>query len=464
MFLNDNFVLKNQIAQKLYHEYASKMPIYDYHCHLNPKEIYENQNFENITQAWLSGDHYKWRLMRANGVPERLITGDGDDYEKFLAWASTIEQCIGNPLYVWTNLELRRIFEIDELLTRENAPLIWEKANARLKLPEMRVQNLIKRFKVKVICTTDDPIDSLAYHKKLQDNAAFKVLPTFRADQLIHIEAASFTSYLEKLTQTTQQTIGSYQDFILAIKARITYFAQLGCRLSDQSLSTLSINNRPDANRMATIFSKRLNRKQLSPAEINEFQFGMLVELMKCYAKENWVAQMHLMVSRNNNRKLFEASGADSGGDAMLDNQIQAGLGQLFDLLNTENQLPKTILYSLNPNDYIPIVSLMGCFQADVKGKIQFGSAWWFNDTYSGMRHQLTTIAEGSILANFVGMLTDSRSFLSYPRHEYFRRILCQLISEWVEDGQLTDDLDFLGQIVAQISYKNAKSYFNIEC
>lgn len=464
MFLNDNFVLKNEIAQKLYHEYASKMPIYDYHCHLDPKEIYENQNFENITQAWLYGDHYKWRLMRANGISEKLITGDGDDYEKFLAWAATIERCIGNPLYVWTNLELRRIFDIEELLTSENAPLIWEKANLKLKTPEMSVQNIIKRFKVKVICTTDDPLDSLKYHQKLQKNLDFKVLPTFRADQLIHIELSAFMSYLEKLSKVTQKNINNYDDFIFAIKQRITYFAQMGCRLSDQSLSTLHAAKAPDTKKIAKIFNKRLNQEKLSQIEIDDYQFGIVAELMKLYAEQGWVAQIHLMVSRNNNHKLFEASGADSGGDAMLDYQIQNGLAQLFDLLNSANQLPKTILYSLNPNDYIPIVSLMGCFQAEVRGKIQFGSAWWFNDTYSGMRHQLTTIAEGSILANFVGMLTDSRSFLSYPRHEYFRRILCQLISEWVESGQLTDDMDFLGRIIEQISYKNAKSYFNIKC
>ncbi|MDH6363986.1 glucuronate isomerase [Enterococcus sp. PF1-24] len=461
MFLDKDFVLKNDFAKTLYHDYAENMPIIDYHCHLDPKEIYDDLKFENITQAWLGGDHYKWRLMRANGVAETLITGDGSDYDKFLAWAQTMEGCIGNPLYVWTHLELRRIFGIEDLLNEKNAPKIWEQANRKLQEESFSVRNLIEQFKVKIICTTDDPSDSLTYHQKLlKEEKRFKVYPTFRPDKAVAIQTEGYLDYLLQLGTNSGEKITSYKTLVQALSKRVDYFHELGGRLSDHSFPAFTAYQEIEETKLAKIFEKRMAGESLTEAEISYFQFGLALDLMRLYAKKGWTAQLHLMATRNNNSKIFNSYGPDGGGDAMGDDAVEAGISRLFDLLNSEENLPKTILYSLNAKDYLPLVALMGAFQADVKGKIQFGSAWWFNDSYSGMRHQMTTLAEGGILANFVGMLTDSRSFLSYPRHEYFRRILCQLISEWVEDGQLPADSDYIGEIIEKISYTNANQYF----
>ncbi len=459
MFLTDDFILKNSFAKELYHGYAKKQPIIDYHCHLDPKEIFEDQNFTNLTQAWLAGDHYKWRLMRANGVAESLITGDADDYEKFCAWAQTLEACIGNPLYVWIHLELKRIFGIDERLTLANAASIWEKANQQLQTKEFSPRGLIKKMAVEVICTTDDPIDSLTYHQKLAEES-FAVYPTFRPDKAINLQNSEFPAYLKQLAAAANKEITSYQTLVEALAVRIFYFQQRGCRLADHSLSRLG-EEAYDTAALEAIFQKRLTTGTLTNEEIRQFQTGLLIDLMRQYAKQGWTAQLHLMATRNNSQKLFQQLGPDSGGDAMGDDRLASGLSRTLAQLQAESLLPKTILYSLNPKDYPVLTALMGAFQEESKGKLQLGSAWWFNDTYSGMRHQLTTLAEGGILGNFVGMLTDSRSFLSYPRHEYFRRILCQVISEWVEDGQLLADEIYLGQIVADISYHNAKTYFD---
>jgi len=458
MFLDADFILKNSFARKLYHDYAEKQPIIDYHCHLDPQEIYEDKNFETITQAWLAGDHYKWRLMRANGVPESLITGNGDDYEKFSAWAETLEACIGNPLYVWTNLELKRIFGIEELLTKKNAAIIWKKANQKLQEKELSPRNIIKGMQVEVICTTDDPADSLIYHQKLREES-FAVYPTFRPDKAINIHLSEFPEYIQSLAAIAGKEINKYADVVQVLSERIVFFHQQGCRLSDHSLSKLASVSY-DLAKLESIFRKCLADMPLTNLEISTYQTGIFIDLMRLYAKSGWTAQLHLMATRNNSNKLYQTYGPDSGGDGMGDDRLESGLSRTFDQLQIEGLLPKTILYSLNPKDYPMLVALMGCFQEESKGKLQLGSAWWFNDTYSGMRHQLTTLAEGGILGNFVGMLTDSRSFLSYPRHEYFRRILCQVISEWVEDGQLPEDLDYLGTIVADISYQNAKNYF----
>lgn len=463
MFLDQDFVLKNDLAKTLYHEYAEKMPIIDYHCHLDPKEIYDNGKFENITQAWLGGDHYKWRLLRANGVPEELITGKGSDYDKFLAWAATIEQCIGNPLYVWTHLELKRIFGIDELLTVKNAPVIWEKANKKLQEDTMSTRNIIKNMQVKVICTTDDPASDLQYHQKLaEEEEAFKVYPTFRPDKVIAIDGADFTDYLAVLGKLTNREVSSYAEMLTALKERIQFFHNHGCRLSDHSFTELVYYNMTTAD-MERIFQKGLAKESLTKEEISGYQFGLLCDLMRLYHDQGWTCQLHLLATRNNNSRLFDTVGADVGGDAINDSRVVEVIGKAFDIVNKEDKLPKVILYSLNPKDFVPLTALMGCFQSEVKGKIQLGAAWWFNDTYSGMRYQLTTLAEGGILGNFVGMLTDSRSFLSYPRHEYFRRILCQVISEWAEEGQLPDDSEMLGPITANIAYHNAAEYFGFE-
>ena len=459
MFLDKDFLLKNECSKTLFHEYAENQPIIDYHCHLDPREIYEDQPFKTITQAWLGGDHYKWRLMRANGVPERLITGDGEDYEKFLAWAETIEGCIGNPLYVWTHLELKRIFGIDEQLTKKNAPIIWEKANQKIQEETMSTRNLIKQMNVKVICTTDDPVDSLEYHEKLKEENAFHVYPTFRPDKAINIQLEEYFSYIDTLSEKSTVKITCYEELVYALEKRMDYFSTMGCKLSDHSFSALHPFDY-DRTQLSELFSKRMRREELTKEEVYYYQFGLAVDLMCLYEKKGWTAQLHLMATRNNNQKLYQAYGPDAGADAMGDGQIESGISRLFDELDKRDTLPKTILYSLNPKDYVPLIALMGCFQSETRGKIQFGSAWWFNDTYSGIRYQLTTLAEGGVLANFVGMLTDSRSFLSYPRHEYFRRILCQLVSEWVEEGQLPDDRQYLGKIISKVAYENANHYF----
>ncbi|MHC5248766.1 glucuronate isomerase [Enterococcus sp. LJL90] len=460
MFLDQNFVLKNDFAKKVYHDYVADMPIIDYHCHLDPQEIYENQKFDNITQAWLGGDHYKWRLMRANGVPEELITGAGDDYQKFFAWAETIEGCLGNPLYVWTHLELQRIFGIKEVLSRKTAALIWEKANQKLQENQMSTRGLIKGMKVKVICTTDDPLSDLSFHQKLaKEEKVFRVFPTFRPDGVINITATTFSAYQKSLAEATGLPVTTYQEMLFALKKRIAYFHENGCRLSDHSFTELVYAEASEA-KLDSIFKKGLNQQTLTPEEEASYHYQLLCDLMKLYHDQGWTCQLHLQATRSNNSQLFRQVGADVGGDGMNDGRIVEAIGKAFNFVNETNQLPKTILYSLNPNDFIPLITLMGCFEGEVKNKIQFGSAWWFNDTYSGMRHQLTALAEGSILGNFVGMLTDSRSFLSYPRHEYFRRILCQLVSEWVEDGQLPADTAVIGPILAKIAYHNAAEYF----
>lgn len=463
MFLDQDFVLKNEFAKRLYHDYAGKMPIIDFHCHLDPKEIYDNGKFANITQAWLGGDHYKWRLMRANGVPERLVTGDGDDYEKFVAWAETIENCIGNPLYVWTHLELKRLFGIEEVLSKATAPIIWKKANAKLQDDSMTTRNIIRNMQVKVICTTDDPASDLAYHQKLAaEEKSFKVYPTFRPDKVISIDGPEFATYMATLGDLTGRKVDNYQEMLAALKDRIQFFDDNGCRLSDHSFTELVYCDVTAAD-LESAFQKGLSGEELTKAEVAGYQFGLLCDLMRLYHDQNWTCQLHLLATRSNNTALFKAVGADVGGDGMNDARIVEVIGKAFDLVNADGKLPKTILYSLNPKDFVPLATLMGCFQSEVKGKIQLGAAWWFNDSYSGMRYQLTTLAEGGILGNFVGMLTDSRSFLSYPRHEYFRRILCQVVSEWAEDGQLPAEPEILGPIMAKIAYGNAAEYFGFE-
>lgn len=463
MFLDKDFMLKSDFSKKVYHDYVEKMPIVDYHCHLEPKEIYENKKFTNITQAWLGGDHYKWRLMRANGVPEHLITGDGDDYQKFLAWAETIEGCLGNPLYVWSHLELTRIFGIEDILSQKTAGIIWEKANKILQQDNMSTRELIKSMNVKVICTTDNPLSDLSYHQLLSKNEKnFKVLPTFRPDGVINITDESFPEYLKELSTITNIKITNYQDMLNGLQKRIKFFHSVGCRLSDHSFTELK-HHQISEKELQVIFEKGINNQLLSKEEVEGYQYQLLCDLMKLYHKQSWTCQLHLQATRSNNSYLLESIGADVGGDGMNDGRIVEAIGSIFDTVNKTNQLPKVILYSLNPSDFIPLITLMGCFQGEEKNKIQFGSAWWFNDTNSGMRHQLTALAEGSILGNFVGMLTDSRSFLSYPRHEYFRRILCQLVGEWVEEGQLPSQAETIGPILTKIAYTNAIEYFNFD-
>lgn len=463
MFLNDDFLLSTETARTLFHKHASHMPIIDYHCHLDPKEIYENQPFKNITEAWLYGDHYKWRLMRANGVPESHITGDASDYDKFLAWARTVPKTIGNPLFSWTHLELRRFFGVNELLNEQSAPQIWESVNEKLAGEPFKRRNIIKNANVKLVCTTDDPADSLEYHRLLKEGEQdFSVLPTFRPDKALNIDAPGFPDWLKRLEAASGQTITSYDDLIKALRSRVDYFHDYGCRLSDHALDVLRYKA-SEASEVDRIFWKRRAGEVLTQEEVTVYRTELLTALIGMYREKDWTMQLHLHAYRNNNTPMFNKLGPDTGYDALNDLPITAPLSQLLDRAECGAGLPKTILYSLNPKDYPSLLTLMGCYQKETPGKLQLGSGWWYNDTRSGMRQQLTLFAEHSLLAGFVGMLTDSRSFLSYTRHEYFRRVLCELIGEWVQRGEAPDEEDLLGGMVEDIAYNNAASYFGFD-
>lgn len=460
MFLNDNFLLSTDIAQALFHKHASLMPIIDYHCHLDPQEIYENKPFRNLTEAWLAGDHYKWRLMRANGIPESHITGDASDYDKFLAWADTVPRTIGNPLYTWTHLELRRFFGIDKPLNRETAPEIWNEVNQQLASEPFKRRNIIKNSNVKLVCTTDDPVDSLQYHQRLAaEEKDFRVLPTFRPDKALNIDAPGYGDWLKRLESAAGQSIQSFADLTAALKNRVGYFHDHGCRLSDHALDVLRYEA-GDADTVEAIFRKRQNGETLTTAEVTIYRTELLSALISFYREFDWTMQLHIHAYRNNNTLMFKQLGPDTGYDALNDLPITEALSKLLDRAESGSGLPKTILYSLNSKDYPALLTLMGCYQKETPGKLQLGSGWWYNDTRSGMRKQLELFAEHSLLAGFVGMLTDSRSFLSYTRHEYFRRVLCELIGEWVERGEAPDDEALLGQMVEDISYRNAAGYF----
>ena len=463
-FMDENFLLSNETAEKLYHEYSEKMPIIDYHCHINPKEILENKQFDNITQVWLYGDHYKWRQMRTYGIDERYITGDGSDYEKFLAWAKTISVAIGNPLYHWTHLELKRFFSVNEVLNEKSAPAIWEKVNKMLNSDGFKVRDLIKKSNVKIICSTDDPIDSLEHHLGIKEDKSFdvKVLPTFRPDKALGINKETFKEWFQKLEEVINGKIKTYDEYLEALKKRVEFFHEVGCRVSDNALDFVPVG-KATIEEVRKIFDKVLRDGQVSFEDENKFRVFTLKYLGKLYNDLNWTMQLHMNCVRDNNTKRFKELGPDTGFDSLNDTEVAIPLSRLLDVLNVENALPKTIIYSLNSNDNATIGTLIGCFQGDnIKGKIQFGSAWWFNDHKLGMEEQIKSLANLGLLSAFVGMLTDSRSFLSYTRHEYFRRILCNVIGEWVENGELPDDIEDLGKIVEDISYNNAENYFNM--
>jgi glucuronate isomerase len=463
-FMDEDFLLDNEVAVKLFHEYASKMPIFDFHCHLNPKDIYEDKKFKNITEVWLYGDHYKWRLMRSNGVDEKYITGDADDYSKFLEFAKTMPMAIGNPVFHWTHLELQRYFGVNELLNEKTAPMIWEKVNAALNSSDFSVRNIIKKSNVKILCTTDDPTDSLEYHKLLRDDENFdvKVLPAFRPDKGINIERNGFRDWVKKLGEVSGKAIEDYQDYLDALNSRIEYFDSLGCRLSDHALDFVFYEESTKG-KVNEIFKKALEGEELSEFEIDQYKTSVLQFLARKYKELGWAMQLHIAALRNTNTRMFRKLGPDTGYDAINDVDIAQKLAKLLDSLDLTGSLPKTILYTLNPKDNYVLATIMGCFQGEgIPGKMQFGSAWWFNDNIDGMREQMRTLANVGLLSKFVGMVTDSRSFLSYPRHEYFRRILCNLIGEWVDRGKVPYDLGLLGKIVQDISYNNAVNYFGV--
>lgn len=463
-FMDEDFLLNNETAVKLFHDYASKSPIFDFHCHLNPKDIYEDIRFKNITEVWLYGDHYKWRLMRSNGVDERYITGDADDYSKFLEFAKTIPMAIGNPVYHWTHLELQRYFGINELLNEKTAPVIWEKVNSMLNSSEFSVRNIIKKSNVKILCTTDDPTDSLEYHKLLKEDDSFdvRVLPAFRPDKGINIDKDDFKDWVKKLGEVCGKAIESYDDYLDALNSRLEFFDSYGCRLSDHALDFVAYEE-STKEEVDEIFKKALKGEKLSQIEVDKYKTSVLQFLGKRYKELGWAMQLHIAALRNTNTRMFKKLGPDTGYDSINDVNIAYPLSKLLDSLESTGSLPKVILYTLNPKDNYVLAALMGSFQGEgIPGKMQFGSAWWFNDNIDGMTEQMKTLANVGLLSKFVGMVTDSRSFLSYPRHEYFRRILCNLIGEWVEKGEVPDDIDLLGKIVQDISFNNAVNYFGV--
>ena len=462
-FMDKDFLLNTETARVLYHEAAENCPIIDYHCHLSPREIYEDIRYENITQVWLGGDHYKWRLMRSAGVPEKYITGDASDWEKFEKYAEVLGKAIGNPLYHWSHLELRRFFGYEGILNASTARTVWDTVNAKLQSPGYTSRGLIMMSNVDTICTTDDPVASLEWHEKLAADASFPVtvLPAWRPDKAMNLEKDTYLDYMAQLEKAAGMSIRSFADLKKALHCRLDFFAAHGCTLSDHALNFVMYAP-ADEQKVEAIFAARLAGKLPDAQEELIFKFAFMAFLAGEYHARNWAMQLHYGCRRDNNPVRFRAMGPDTGFDCVDNSAPSAQTAAFLGYLEENGILPRTILYSLNTNDNAAIDTILGCFQSDeAVGKIQHGSAWWFNDHFDGMNEQLKSLGNLGYLAGFVGMLTDSRSFLSYPRHEYFRRILCRLFGEWVEQGFYPDDLDTLKQIVADISYYNAKRYFN---
>lgn len=460
-FIHEDFLLNGEVAKKLYHTHAKKMPIIDYHCHLDPKEIYEDKTFQNLFDAWLSGDHYKWRLMRANGVPEEYITGNKSDEEKFMKWAEVVPHLLGNPLYHWTHFELKRFFGIDLLLSPQTAKTIYDQVNQQLE--SLTARKMIEMSNVDVICTTDDPTDTLEWHQKIEDDKTFstKVLPAFRPDKAINIELSWFQDWILKLSKVVGYPLANLETLKKALIERIDYFHEMGSRLSDHALDTVQYE-KATAEEVARIYEKALNHETLTSLEIRKYKGHMLVFFGQEYNKRQWVQQYHIGALRNLSERNLKNLGPDTGFDAINDGLVAKPLAQLLDALDQTGELPKTILYTLNPRDFEVAITLMAAFQGGgIPGKIQFGSAWWFLDTIDGMTKQMKALGNNGLISKFVGMLTDSRSFLSYPRHEYFRRILCNLIGEEVDKGLFPEDMELLGNLVEDICYNNAKTYFS---
>lgn len=462
-FLDENFLLQTKTAQQLYHDFAKEMPIIDYHCHLPPDQIAEDIKFENISQIWLYGDHYKWRAMRTNGIDEAYCTGDKSDSEKFQKWAETVPYTLRNPLYHWTHLELQRYFNIHEILSGDNAMDIYTHCTQKLQTPEFSVRNLLRKMNVVNVCTTDDPIDSLEHHQKLKrDNFEINVLPAFRPDKAMNADdPQELKNYISKLEEVSGISVSNYDDYLKALRSRHDYFAENGCAVSDHGLENIFAGDYTDQE-IRNIFNSLRNGKTVTPAEILKFKSALLFEFALWDHEKGWVQQYHLGALRSNNTRKLRELGSDTGWDSIGDFSQARSLSKFLNKLDQEDHLAKTIIYNLNPADNELIASMIGNFNdGSVAGKIQFGSAWWFLDQKDGMVKQLNTLSNMGLLSRFVGMITDSRSFLSYPRHEYFRRILCNLIGNDVENGELPGDMKWLGQTVQDISYYNAKTYFN---
>jgi len=466
-FLTEDFMLHNEYAKTLFHKYAKDEPIFDFHCHLEAKEIYENKNFNSITEVWLGGDHYKWRVMRALGIKEELITGNGADEEKFMAWAKTVPNLIGNPLYHWTHLELKNFFGIEDSLDENTANEIYEKCNELLKEEDFKPRRLIEKSNVKAICTTNDPIDDLKYHELLEKEEDFNVLvkPAFRPDAALNIEKEDFKAYIEKLSKASNIEIKDLESLEEALVSRINFFAEHGCKASDHGLNYVPYVEASDQE-VDEILKKALRDEKITRSEEDAYKAKILTFLSAEYQKRDWVMEIHTGAIRNNSRKMFANLGADVGNDAVNDYSTSENISRLLSDFEENGELPRILLFTLNPKDYYPLSTIGGCFNRENEEglmNIQIGTAWWFLDHKNGMIEQMEMLAQTSVFSKFVGMLTDSRSFLSYPRHEYFRRIMCNFIGEIVEKGEYPWDEERLGQMVKNISFKNAKDFIKID-
>lgn len=467
-FLDEDFLLQTETARQLYHEWAKPMPIIDYHCHLPPDQIADDKHFDNLTQIWLYGDHYKWRAMRTNGVNERFCTGDASDWEKFGQWAETVPYTLRNPLYHWTHLELQRYFGVTEVLNGRSARRIYDECSEKLQTPDYTVRNLLRRMNVETVCTTDDPVDSLEHHRRIADEglvgAGFEisVLPTFRPDKAMAVEDANvFNQYVDRLEAAADMSISNFDEFLSALRQRHDYFAQMGCKLSDHGLEQIYAEDYTEIE-IERIFDKVRSGQTLDGGKVLKFKSAMLVYLAEMDWEKGWTQQFHLGALRNNNTRMLGQLGPDTGWDSIGDFSQGRAMAKFLNRLDTGDKLAKTILYNLNPADNELIATMVGNFNdGSVAGKVQFGSGWWFLDQKDGMERQINALSNMGLLSRFVGMLTDSRSFLSYPRHEYFRRILCNLFGNDVENGELPDDLDWIGKVVQDICYNNAKAYFS---
>ncbi|MDF7798938.1 glucuronate isomerase [Pontiellaceae bacterium B1224] len=464
-FMDEDFLLQTKTAIKLYHEHAVNMPIYDYHCHLPPEEVAEDKQYDNLGEIWLGGDHYKWRAMRTNGVAEEFVTGDASWRDKFQKWAETVPQTLRNPLYHWTHLELQRYFDIDTLLSPETADEIYDECTEKLRSPEFSARNLMRKMNVKLVCTTDDPIDDLARHKQIaSDGFDCKVLPTFRPDKAANLaDPAAYKAYIQSLETASDSSINNFESLVAAVNNRHEFFHSVGCRLSDHGVAYVP-DAEASASELDSIFNKVMTGKAASQEEADQFLAAFLYEAGKMNHSRGWTQQFHVGVFRNNNSRLFKALGPDTGFDSIADYRQGPGFVRLLDRLDSSNQLSKSILYNINPSDNELFATLIGNYQdGSYPGKMQFGSGWWFLDQKDGMEKQMNALSLLGLLSRFVGMLTDSRSFLSYPRHEYFRRILCNLIGKDVENGEIPADMDLLGEMVENICYNNAVEYFGID-
>lgn len=462
-FLDDNFLLYNKTAQQLYHDYAAQMPIIDYHNHLPPDEMASDKKFENITRVWLNGDHYKWRAMRANGVDESYITGDKSDLEKFKAWAETVPYTLRNPLYHWTHLELQRYFGIHEILNADNAERIFYQCSEQLQAANYSVRGLLEKMNVRLLCTTDDPLDNLEYHQKIkQDDWTVKVLPAFRPDKAMNVDDANtFNNYLTALEKTTDISISSFNDYLAALKKRHDYFVANNCSISDHGLEEIYASDYTSTE-ITSIFSKIRSGVSLTREENHKFKSAMLVTFAEWDWEQGFVQQYHLGALRNNNSRKLKQLGPDTGWDSIGDFSQARSLSRFLDRLDQNNTLAKTIIYNLNPADNEMFATMIGNFNdGSAAGKIQWGSSWWFLDQKDGMTKQINALSNMGLLSKFIGMLTDSRSFLSFPRHEYFRRLLCNLFGEEMEHGELPNDIAWTGKVIQDICFNNAKNYFN---